>query len=596
MYRPRLSSESASAPPLVASARSPLIASLYISNEQIFLRSGLDAVSLVLFVELCLKLFTVYSAVNPFILMLWFRRWSMNTICNGSPKLWGHFLLSAIMCFTVLALINKYWRAFTTYRLRYQKSLRDAVATNRPEIGESNIRSIDVAEDPAPNSTNLIPLLALHGRTIFVEGIPQNVLKSDNPDQDLKQLFQRMFPQDAIDSAIVYRLPNPQVTAALKSRDEIAIQLEEARAAANQAEAQGGHLPLYNPPFWLWERCFHGHKPDAVKAAESAEAGNEACGALARILSVANTSVQEEMDNSLRGVASLHAQDKESGDKGFVVFRSTQDRAIALRSSYIQPLKVSPAPEPRDMITRNILAGDSVFLGVDIRGWLFTIICLCLLLFWTLPVIFFTSFTKLEVLEEQFPFLNATLSLAGPRSRELLQGFLPTLAITAFMAVLPAILIFLATELLRLRSQSAVSHTTTAWYVSFQLVNVLFVSALAGGIFETIDAIIKRPAVMVDLLGTAIPDTYFFFTSYLMVQAFGVYPLELVQFGSLVGKWWANRKAKTRRQKGMARGTESPITGGYAKQWGYVMLSFAIALEFATVAPLLLPFGVLFFG
>ena len=400
-----------------------------------------------------------------------------------------------------------------------------------------------------------------------------------------------MFPHGVVDSAVVYRLPNPSMTAALASRDAVAIALEEARAAASNAASKGEAAPRYSPPSACWQRCCCSPNTEPIQAAQVAEAGEEAGAALARILAVANEVVDDEKVR-----AAADTQTLAPCSNGFVVFRTTLARGIALRSSYLRPLRVSPAPEPRGLIHENVAAGAADVAGCNPRRWLFSLICLCLLLFWTLPVIFFSSLTKLEALEEQLPWLNATLTAAGPKSRELLQGFLPTLAITVFMAVLPFLLTGLATSLLRLRSKSAVSDTTTAWYVSFQLVNVLFVSALAGGVVETIDKIVKRPGALVDLLGTAVPDTYFFFTSYLMLQAFSVYPLELVQFGALFGKCWAARSAQTRRQRRAVVGPGTAITGGFAKQWGYVMLSFAIALQFATVAPLLLPFGVLFFG
>ena len=80
-----------------------------------------------------------------------------------------------------------------------------------------------------------------------------------------------------------------------------------------------------------------------------------------------------------------------------------------------------------------------------------------------------------------------------------------------------------------------------------------------------------------------------------MLMAFAVYPLELVRVGDLLFKKIKMKRTKTTRQWEAASAAPL-ITGGYAKQYGYIMLAFAITLEFATVAPLLLPFGVLFFG
>ncbi len=52
----------------------------------------------------------------------------------------------------------------------------------------------------------------------------------------------------------------------------------------------------------------------------------------------------------------------------------------------------------------------------------------------------------------------------------------------------------------------------------FQVVNVFFVSLIAGSAFGALDDLISSPMSIVSLLGTSIPKTGFFFTNYVMLQ------------------------------------------------------------------------------
>jgi calcium permeable stress-gated cation channel len=203
-----------------------------------------------------------------------------------------------------------------------------------------------------------------------------------------------------------------------------------------------------------------------------------------------------------------------------------------------------------------------------------------------------TALTQLDTIETYLPFIKSLTSV--PVIRSFLSGFLPTVALVQFMANLPKIFAYMA-KLEGIQSWSEIDASAASRYVWFQIINVLFVSALTGDIIQRIGSIISQPASLINLLGTAIPGTYMFFASYLMLMAFAVYPLELARLSDLFCKKFKMKRAQTKKL--WDKTSAAPlITGGYAKQYGYIMLAFAITLEFATVAPLLLPFGVLFFG
>lgn len=55
----------------------------------------------------------------------------------------------------------------------------------------------------------------------------------------------------------------------------------------------------------------------------------------------------------------------------------------------------------------------------------------------------------------------------------------------------------------------------------FQIINVFFVSLIAGSAFRALSDIISSPTSIITLLGTSIPTTGSFFTNYVMLQGEG---------------------------------------------------------------------------
>ena len=127
-----------------------------------------------------------------------------------------------------------------------------------------------------------------------------------------------------------------------------------------------------------------------------------------------------------------------------------------------------------------------------------------LLLFWAIPVALITALTQLDTLEMYLPFIKPVTSIGVIRS--FLSGFLPTVALVQFMANLPKIFAYMA-KLEGTQSWTEIDASATARYVWFQIINVLFISALTGDILARISSIISQPGSLINLLGTAIPGT-----------------------------------------------------------------------------------------
>ena len=528
-------------PPMRTNCLSWIRHSLSITNDHIFRHSGLDALSLVMIVELGLQLFVVFMVLNVSILLFGFRRWSMNSICYGSPKLWGHFILATLMVLALMWLIHHHWYEFSKYRRRYLEKLRSA--------GKKTITTTDTVE--GNTTTTTIPLLAIHGRAIVVEGLPDWMYTSEQPDQALYDFFDTLFP-NKIDSAVLARDPSSDITSCLYERDCIRIRLEHALAHRRDCLTRDPPLPepTYVPVVSLVDApktyclCCLGQVKKNVdtlvngveEEKENKQNNNDSNTTLTNV-----EGIRQEMaviEIKLTTVQqSILGYNICSEMSGYVVFTTAAGRSLAIQALLTTPWEkskkttennqddlapniiVRPAPEPRDIVHANVGSAQLRLISgcPSTRVILLRCFNFLLLLFWAAPVALISSLTQLDELEKQFPVLVPLLE--NSILRGYLQGFLPTLAIVVFMAILPYIFSFLA-HAEGMTRQSDIEAAATSRYVLFQIINVLFVSAFAGGMWETMNEIIKNPGSVVDLLGTAIPGTFKVLSSYFDLISF----------------------------------------------------------------------------
>ncbi len=93
------------------------------------------------------------------------------------------------------------------------------------------------------------------------------------------------------------------------------------------------------------------------------------------------------------------------------------------------------APQPEDLIWENLPLTKKMLMTRDLVVRALTV---GLIFGWTVPVAFIASLTTLDKLQHLIPALEPLVnSNAGVRL--FLQGFLPTIALTLFMALLPQI-------------------------------------------------------------------------------------------------------------------------------------------------------------
>ena len=458
--------------------------SLSITNDHIFRHAGLDALALITVVELGLQLFVVFMVLNVSVLLFGFRRWSMSNICYGSPKLWGHFILATLMVFALMWLIHHHWYQFSKYRRRYLEQL---------------VRAGDGSTKPSTLS-----VLAIHGRTVVATGLPDYMYHAKHPDQALYDFFHTLFP-DQIDSCVLARDPGSELTRIMLARDAIRRRLESSLAvrrvclSSDPVQAE----PDYVAPVSLRSRCccccrysvkqVNKLKEKVYDMEQSEAKQQEDDGGGSSGGNVNGTGTTTPVTDSVGIAAELVAIELElrqhldtrqgntgtdafSELTGYVVFTSTAGRSIALQTLLTTPwdkmstkntttyeelspeecrqnaqamqsapnIALRPAPEPRDIVHENV--GTRQYRCINgcpsVRVILLRLCNVALLFFWAAPVAVISSFTQLEALERRFPSLKPLVEHSVLKGY--LSGFLPTLAIVIFMAVLPYIFSFLA--------------------------------------------------------------------------------------------------------------------------------------------------------
>ncbi|KAI8331578.1 hypothetical protein BC941DRAFT_474913 [Chlamydoabsidia padenii] len=277
---------------------------------------------------------------------------------------------------------------------------------------------------------------------------------------------------------------------------------------------------------------------------------------------------------------------------GFVTFENMASALIASQIA-INPVpfrcRTANAYEPRNVLWKNIHISGKQRVIRDILVWSFTI---ALVVFWTVPITFISSFTSIEAIIKVAPgvgdFINGNAFL-----QNIVQGLVPTVLVNIFMGVLPLILDYLGV-LQGLRSRSAVSESTLSKYFFFLIFNVLLVFTLVSTAINTIVIVIQQPTEIARILATSLPKVSPFFINYTILHGILLMPLKLLLLGSLIVRGFSIYVlAKTPREHGSAR---SPGAFNYGTGYADPLLIFIIVLEYSTISPIILVFGALYFA
>eukprot|EP00026_Physarum_polycephalum_P003384 Phypoly_transcript_03395.p1 GENE.Phypoly_transcript_03395~~Phypoly_transcript_03395.p1 ORF type:complete len:819 (+),score=48.98 Phypoly_transcript_03395:115-2457(+) len=249
-----------------------------------------------------------------------------------------------------------------------------------------------------------------------------------------------------------------------------------------------------------------------------------------------------------------------------------------------------PAPEPRDLVWTHFNIGDRQFL---IRTLIADVFFFFLIFFWIIPVTFVSGLSNLKSLEKlkAFNWLTHFIELS-PVVTGFVQGFLPTLAMIIFFALLVKIITAVVT-LTGLYSKSEISRGVMTKYYLFQIFNVLLVYSIAGAVINVLHQIVDNPGSIVNLLANSLPQQSGFFVNYVMLLSLSGHSKSLWRPAPLIVRWIKHKfLSKTAREY---RDAEAPGSFSYAQTYTTHLLVFTVLLVYSTIAPFIMIWGVLYF-
>ncbi|RUP51121.1 hypothetical protein BC936DRAFT_149778 [Jimgerdemannia flammicorona] len=281
------------------------------------------------------------------------------------------------------------------------------------------------------------------------------------------------------------------------------------------------------------------------------------------------------------------------GTVGFVTFEEINSATIATQTLLAaEPfqLRALRAPEPRDVYWPNITLRGREQLARDI---VVNVILVFLVFFWAVPVGFLSTLTSIKTLKRYAPWL-LKLAKESPVLENIIQGFLPTLAVVLFMNSLPMLLEGLS-FVQGLQARSDIEEATLSKYFFFLLFNVLLVFTVASTTFKTLEQILNGGAAeIVNVLATTLPQVAPFFVNYTVLQGMALLPMQLLLLGNVVTNVFLQLfLCKTPREYAEAR---APWQFNYGFGYPPPLLIFIIVLVYSTISSRILVFGTIYFA
>ncbi|KAF9924918.1 hypothetical protein BGZ65_008063, partial [Modicella reniformis] len=276
---------------------------------------------------------------------------------------------------------------------------------------------------------------------------------------------------------------------------------------------------------------------------------------------------------------------------GFVTFEEMHTVQILAQTVNTQQTLIygtTMAPEPRDVYWDNLYLPST---ELNLRAVVVNVILFVLIFFWAGPVGLLSSFLNLESLNKLFPRISKFAGI-HPVIKSLIQGFLPTVGVIIFLAVVPKILLSLC-QLQGFRSHSEIARILYSKYFTFILFNVVLVFTVVGTWAQAFNKVYHNPGELSLLLAASLPRVAPFFVNYTILRGIGLFPLQLLQIGDVFDQIFKNFISKTPRDYAEAR---APPELSYGVVYANASLVFVIVLIYSCIRPLILVFGVIYFA
>ncbi|GAB2285253.1 hypothetical protein Dimus_019707 [Dionaea muscipula] len=247
------------------------------------------------------------------------------------------------------------------------------------------------------------------------------------------------------------------------------------------------------------------------------------------------------------------------------------------------------APEPRDVYWSNLAIP---YISLSIRRLIMAITFFFLAFFFMIPIALVQSLANIEAIEKALPFLRPIIEVKFIKS--LIQGFLPGIALKIFLIFLPTILMMMS-KFEGFISLSALERRSATRYYFFLFINVFLGSIITGTAFQQLNSFLHESANEIPkTVGASIPMKATFFITYIMVDGWAGVAGEILRLKPLIiYHLKVFFVVKTEKDKDDAM---DPGSIGFNTGEPQIQLYFLLGLVYAVVAPILLPFIIIFFA
>ncbi|KQK21049.1 CSC1-like protein ERD4 [Brachypodium distachyon] len=283
---------------------------------------------------------------------------------------------------------------------------------------------------------------------------------------------------------------------------------------------------------------------------------------------------------------------QEKQQRAAIIFFNSRAAATSasqtLHAQLFDKWTVTEAPEPREIIWPNL---PRKIYDRQIRQSVVYFIVFLTVFFYTIPITAISAVTTLEKLREKLPFLKVVVD--QPAIKTVLQAYLPQLALIVFLALLPALLLFLSKSE-GIPSQSHVVRAASGKYFYFIIFNVFIGFTISSSLFSALKTIINNPPGIISMLANSLPGSATFFLTFVALKFFVGYGLELSRLVPLI--IFHLKKKYLCKTEDEVRAAWAPGDLGYNTRVPNDMLVVTIVLCYSVIAPLIIPFGVAYFA
>eukprot|EP00250_Pteridium_aquilinum_P020740 c24927_g1_i1 orf=65-2185(+) len=302
---------------------------------------------------------------------------------------------------------------------------------------------------------------------------------------------------------------------------------------------------------------------------------------------------REQMEKLAVTLKDEQSQNRSKYQKGaaIVIFNSRAAAASAgqtMLTEFANKWTTMPAPEPREVVWGNL---PIPFVQRLIRQFAVYGIVFLTIVFYMIPIAFISSIISLDNLEKKLTFLKPIVEQSAIKT--VLQAYLPQIALIVFLMLLPMLLLKLS-QIEGIPAQSHLERAAAGKYFYFNVFNVFLGVTIAGTLFNSLNELINKPTSIIDLLSANLPTQAYFFITFVALKFFVGYGLTLSRIVPLI-IFHLKKKFLCKTEEEI-RDAWAPSPFSYATCVPGDMLILTITVCYAVIAPVILPFAIIYFG